>query len=100
MADLDNYVDEILQGMPDPLDAYIDELLSEIPDKGVTADLDHYIDEILRGMLDPLQQFTDLEDRVPHPVRLPADRWVTRLTNGKDEFEVDGAVEGGRRGPG
>ena len=78
--------------MPDPLDAYIDELLSEIPDKGGTAVLDPYIDEILQGMPDPHQQFTDLVDRVPHPVRLPADQWVELLTDGKDEFEVDGTA--------
>ena len=63
MTDLDDYVDEILQGMPDPLDAYIDEILLEIPNKGGTEDN-------LQGMPDPdhpgHQQFTDLDDPVPY----------------------------------
>ena len=36
---------------------------------------------------------TDLDDHVPHPVRLPAyEPWVEILNDAKDEFEVDGAT--------
>ncbi|MEW8688906.1 MAG: hypothetical protein AB2556_24065, partial [Candidatus Thiodiazotropha sp.] len=39
------------------------------------------------------QQFTDLDDQVPPPVRLPADEsWVEILNDAKDEFEVYGAA--------
>ncbi|MEW8688762.1 MAG: hypothetical protein AB2556_23340 [Candidatus Thiodiazotropha sp.] len=38
------------------------------------------------------QQFTDLDDKVPHPVRFPAHQWVEILNDAKDEFEVDGAA--------
>ena len=58
------------------------------------ATMDDLIEEILAELPDPVpegQQFTDLDDQVPLPVRLPADRWVKVLNDAKDEFEVDGA---------
>ena len=43
--------------------------------------------------LRPQWPFTDLDDRVPHPVRLPAyEPWAEILNDAKDEFEVDGAA--------
>ncbi|MEW8689048.1 MAG: hypothetical protein AB2556_24780 [Candidatus Thiodiazotropha sp.] len=46
------------------------------------------IDEILAEIPDPFPgQFTDLDDQVPHPVRLPE-----ILNDVKDEFELDGAA--------
>ena len=41
--------------------------------------------------LRPQRPFTDLDDQVPLPVRLPADQWVEILNDAKGEFEVDGA---------
>ena len=58
------------------------------------ATMDDLIEEILAELPDPfpeVQQFTDLDDQVPLPVRLQADRWVEILNVAKDEFEVDGA---------
>ncbi|MEW8686501.1 MAG: hypothetical protein AB2556_11875 [Candidatus Thiodiazotropha sp.] len=55
--------------------------------------MDDLIDEILAEIPDPaLGQLTDLDDQVPHPVRLPADQWVEVLNDAKDELEVDGAT--------
>ncbi|MEW8689139.1 MAG: hypothetical protein AB2556_25235 [Candidatus Thiodiazotropha sp.] len=55
--------------------------------------MDELIDEILAEMPDPAPgQFTDLDDQVPHPVRLPAYQWVEILNDAKEEFEVDGAA--------
>ncbi|MEW8689055.1 MAG: hypothetical protein AB2556_24815 [Candidatus Thiodiazotropha sp.] len=52
--------------------------------------MDDLIDEILSEIPDPAPgQFTDLDDQVPHPVRLPANQW---LNDAKEEFEVDGAT--------
>ena len=43
--------------------------------------------------LRPQWPFTDLDDRVSHPVRLPAyEPWVEILNDAKDELEVDGAA--------
>ncbi|MEW8688035.1 MAG: hypothetical protein AB2556_19665, partial [Candidatus Thiodiazotropha sp.] len=57
-----------------------------------SATMDDLIDEILAEMPDPAPgQFTDLDDKVPHLVRLPADQWVEILNDAK-EFEVDGAA--------
>ena len=58
------------------------------------ATIDDLIEDILAELPDPVpegQQFTDLDDQVPVPVRLPTDRWVKILNDAKDEFEVDGA---------
>ena len=58
------------------------------------ATMDDLIEEILAELPDPVpevQLFTDLDDQVPLPVRLQADRWVEILNVAKDEFEVDGA---------
>ncbi|MEW8689151.1 MAG: hypothetical protein AB2556_25295 [Candidatus Thiodiazotropha sp.] len=57
--------------------------------------MDDLIDEILAEIPDPApegQQFTDLNNQVPHPVRLPADQWVEIRNDAKEEFEVDGAA--------
>ena len=41
----------------------------------------------------PPSPFTDLDGRVPHPVRHPAyEPWAETLNNAKDEFEVDGGA--------
>ena len=56
--------------------------------------MDDLIEEVVAELPDPVpegQQFTDLDDQVPLPVSLPADRWVEILYDAKDEFEVDGA---------
>ena len=56
--------------------------------------MDDLIEKILAELPDQVpegQQFTDLDDQVPLPVRLPADRWVEILNDAKYEFEVDGA---------
>ena len=52
------------------------------------------IEEILAELPNPVpeaQQFTDLDDQVPPPVRLPVDQWVEILNDAKDKVEVDGA---------
>ncbi|MEW8689082.1 MAG: hypothetical protein AB2556_24950, partial [Candidatus Thiodiazotropha sp.] len=55
--------------------------------------MDDLIDEILAEIPDPAPgQFTDLDDQVPQPARLPADQWVEILNDAKEEFEVDGAA--------
>ena len=56
--------------------------------------MDDLIEEILAELPDPVpegQQFTDLDDKAPPSVRLPADQWVEILNDAKDEFEVDDA---------
>ena len=56
--------------------------------------MDDLIEEILAELPDPVpecQQFTDFDDQVPLPMRLPADRWVEILNDAEEEFEVDGA---------
>ncbi|MEW8689205.1 MAG: hypothetical protein AB2556_25565 [Candidatus Thiodiazotropha sp.] len=54
------------------------------------------IDEILAEMPDPAAaldgEFTNLDDQVPYPERLPAGQWVEILNDAKEEFEVDGAA--------
>ncbi|MEW8687262.1 MAG: hypothetical protein AB2556_15735 [Candidatus Thiodiazotropha sp.] len=55
--------------------------------------MDDLIDEILAEIPDPAPgRFTDLDDQVPYPVRLPNDQWVEILNDAKEEFEVDGAA--------
>ena len=59
--------------------------------------LDEPIPEAEEGLLPqplrPQWPFTDLDDRVPHPERLPAyEPWVEILNDAKDEFVVDGAA--------
>ncbi|MEW8689427.1 MAG: hypothetical protein AB2556_26685 [Candidatus Thiodiazotropha sp.] len=47
--------------------------------------MDDLIDEILAEMPDPAPgQFTDLDDQVPHPVRLPADQWIQIFNDAKE----------------
>ncbi|MEW8688910.1 MAG: hypothetical protein AB2556_24085 [Candidatus Thiodiazotropha sp.] len=58
--------------------------------------MDEMIDEILAEMPDPAAalggEFTDVDDQVPHPVRIPANQWVEILNDAKEEFEVEGAA--------
>ena len=76
------------------MDDLIKEMLAEYEPRFI---LDEPIPEaeerLLPRPLRPQWPFTDLDDHVPHPVRLPADvLWVEILNDAKDEFEVDGAT--------
>ena len=76
------------------MDDLIEEMLAEYEPRFI---LDEPITEaeerLLPRPLRPQWPFTDLDDHVPHPVRLPADvSWVEILNDAKDEFEVDGAA--------
>ena len=75
------------------MDDLIEEMLAEYELRFI---LDEPIPEaeerLLPRPLRPQWPFTDLDDRVPHPVRLPAGLWVEILDGAKDEFEVDGAA--------
>ena len=71
----------------------IEEMLAEYEPRFI---LDEPIPEaeerLLSRPLRPQWPFTDLDDRVPHPVRLPAESWVEILNGAIDKFEVDGAA--------
>ena len=74
------------------MDELIEEILAEyeprfIFDKPIPEDEERHLPRPLR----PQRPFTDLNDQVPPPVRLPADKWVEILNDAKDEFKVDGA---------
>ena len=74
------------------MDELIEEILAEyeprfIFDKPIPEDEERHLPRPLR----PQRPFTDLDDQVPPPVRLPTDQWVEVLNDAKDEFEVDGA---------
>ena len=76
------------------MDRLIEEILAEYEPRFI---LDEPIPEakerLLPRPLRPQWPFIDLDDRVPHPVRLPAyETWVEILNDAKDEFEVDGAA--------
>ena len=76
------------------MDDLIEEILAEYEPRPI---LDEPIPEAEERLSPrPLRSqwpFTDLDDRVPHPVRLPAyEPWVEILNDAKDEFEVDGAA--------
>ena len=76
------------------MDDLIEEMLAEYKPRFI---LDEPIPEaeerLLPRPLQPQWPFTDLDDRVPHPERLPAyEPWVEILNDAKDEFEVDGAA--------
>ena len=76
------------------MDDLIEEMLKEYKPKFI---LDEPIPEaeerLLPRLLRPQWPFADLDDRVPHPERLPAyEPWVEILNDAKDEFEVDGAA--------
>ena len=76
------------------MDDLIEEMLAEYEPRFI---LDEPIPEaeerLLPRPLRPQWPFTDLDHRVPHPVRLPAyEPWVEILNDAKDEFEVDGAA--------
>ena len=76
------------------MDDLIEEMLAEYKPRFI---LDEPIPEaeerLLPWPLRPQWPFTDLDDRVPHPERLPAyEPWVEILNDAKDEFEVDGAA--------
>ena len=70
------------------MDDLIDEMLAEygpryILDVPIPEDEERRLPWPLR-----LQwPFTNLDDRVPNPVRLPSDEWVEVLTDAKDECE-------------
>ena len=73
------------------MDELIEEILAEyeprfIIDKPIPEDEDRHLPRPLR----PHRPFTDLDDQVPPPVRLPADQWVEILSDAKDEFDIDG----------
>ena len=79
MATMDDLIEEILaEYEPRPiLDEPIPEAEERLPSRPFR----------------PQWPFTDLDDRVPYPVRLPANEpWVEILNDAKDEFEVDGAA--------
>ena len=62
------------------MDAYIEEILSEMPSE-------RPIPASRRRRPIPALPFTDLDDRVSHPVRLPAyEPWVEILNDAKDVF--------------
>ena len=76
------------------MDRLIEEILAEYEPRFI---LDEPIPEaeerLLPRPLRPQWPFTDLDDRVPHTVRLPAyEPWVKILNDAKDKFEVDGAA--------
>ena len=75
-------------------DDLIEEMLAEYEPRFI---LDEPIPEaeerLLPRPIRPQWPFTDLDDRAPHPVRLPAyEPWVEILNDAKDEYEIDGAV--------
>ena len=74
------------------MDELIEEILAEyeprfIFDKPIPENEERHLPRPLR----PQRPFTDLDDQVPPPVRLPADQWVEIPNDAKDEFEVDDA---------
>ena len=76
------------------MDDLIKEMLAEYKPRFI---LDKPIPEaeerLLPQPLRPQWPFTNLDDRVPHPERLPVyEPWVEILNDAKDEFEVDGAT--------
>ena len=76
------------------MDDLIEEILTEYEPRPI---LDEPIPEAEERLpprpLRPQWPFTNLDDRVPHPVRLPAYKpWVEILNDAKDEFEVDGTA--------
>ena len=79
MATMDDLIEEILtEYEPGPI---LDEPIPEAEER-----LPH-------RPLRPQWPFTDLDDRVPRPVRLAAyEPWAEILNDAKEEFEVDGAA--------
>ena len=69
------------------MDDLIEEMLAEYEPRFI---LDEPIQEAEERLLPrPLRSrwpFVDLDDRVPHPVRLPAGSWVEILDDAKDEL--------------
>ena len=75
------------------MDRLIEEILAEYEQRFILDEPIPEAEERLPRQLRPQWPFTDLDDRVPHPVRLPAyEPWVEILNDAKDEFEVDGAA--------
>ena len=70
------------------MDDLIEEMLAEYEPRFIPEGEERLLPRPLR----PQWPFTDLDDHVPHPVRLPAGSWVEILDDAKDEFEVDGAA--------
>ena len=76
------------------MDDLIEEILAEY-EPGFILDepIPEAEERLLPRPLRPQWPFTDLDDRAPHPVGLPAyEPWVEILNDAKDEFEVDGAA--------
>ena len=66
------------------MDELIEEILAEyeprfIFDKPIPEDEERHLPRPLR----PQRPFTDLDDQVPPPVKLPADQWVEILNDAK-----------------
>ena len=76
------------------MDDLIEEMLAEYEPRLILNEpIPEAQERLLPRPLRPQWPFTDLDDHVPHPVRLPADAsWVEILNDAKDEFEVDGAA--------
>ena len=75
------------------MDDLIEEMLAEYEPRFILNEPILEAEErLLPRPLRPHWPFTDLDDRVPHLVRLPAGSWVEILDDAKDEFEVDGAA--------
>ena len=75
------------------MDDLIEEMLTEYEPRFILNELIPEAEErLLPRPLRPQWPFTDLGDRVSHPVRPPAGSWVEILDDAKDEFEVDGAA--------
>ena len=88
-AEMDAYIEEILSQMPDERPILASRLQRPILDEAIPEAEERLLPRPLR----PQWPFTYLDDRVPHPVRLPAyEPWVEILNDAKEEFEVDGAT--------
>ena len=76
------------------MDDLIEEMLAEYKPRFILDDpIPEAEERLLPRPLRPQWPFTDLDDRVPHPERLPVyEPWVEILNDAKDEFEVDGAA--------
>ncbi|MEW8318347.1 MAG: hypothetical protein AB2691_07390, partial [Candidatus Thiodiazotropha sp.] len=75
------------------MDDLIEEMLAEYEPRFIFDEpIPEAEERLLPRPLQPQRPYFDLDDRVPHPVRLPDDKWVEILNDAKEEFEVDGAA--------
>ncbi|MEW8333809.1 MAG: hypothetical protein AB2692_22955, partial [Candidatus Thiodiazotropha sp.] len=75
------------------MDDLIEEMLAEYEPRFIFDEpIPEAEERLLPRSLQPQRPYFDLDDRVPHPVRLPDDKWVEILNDAKEEFEVDGAA--------